>query len=191
MGSSCSPSSVSALPGAGGLPSALLPAAAPAPPPLSGGCAAADAAVGVAAESSPAKSASQSCASAGAGAFVLPCPAAAAAVDDEVGAAAWPAVLPAADVPDRDPKSKLLSVPKTGPPAVWAESLLAWLGGGELSKTGLKSSRPEREMLAKSSSAEPSLASSRPSKSSSRSSKACLEDVVGPAVVEEPKMSSK
>jgi hypothetical protein len=109
-------------------------------------------------------------------------------------------VLPAADVPESEPKSKLLSVPNTG----CAESLLGWLGGGLLSKTGLKSSRPEREMLAKSSSAEPSFASSRPSKSSSRSSNGALEAVaavvgrlallaVAPAgwcVVKEPKMSS-
>lgn len=60
-------------------------------------------------------------------------------------------------------KSKLLSLPKA------VESVLVWLAGGLLSNTGLKSSRPEREMLAKSSSAEPSLASSRPSKSSSSS----------------------
>lgn len=66
-------------------------------------------------------------------------------------------------------KSKLLSLPKA------VDSLLAWLAGGLLSKTGWKSSSPERETLAKSSSAEPSFASSRPSKSSSRSSKAPLE----------------
>ena len=81
-------------------------------------------------------------------------------------------------------------------------------GGGLESKTGLKSSSPEREMVAKSSSAaEPSLASSRPSKSSSRSSNAPPAglDVVAAAVLvgagceavaaavegkEEPKMSS-
>jgi hypothetical protein len=105
-------------------------------------------------------------------------------------------VLPATDAPDSEAKSKLLSVPNGA--AVWAESLLGWLGGGLLSKTALKSSRPEREMVAKSSSAEPSLASSRPSKSSSRSSKAPLEvvaAVVGreaelAAAPAEPKMSS-
>jgi hypothetical protein len=85
-------------------------------------------------------------------------------------------LLPAAEAPDSEAKSKLLSVPN----AWW--SLLGWLGGGLESKTGLKSSRPEREMVAKSSSAEPSLASSRPSKSSSRSSKAPLEVLVLVAV---------
>jgi hypothetical protein len=63
---------------------------------------------------------------------------------------------------------------------------------------------PEREMVAKSSSAEPSLASSRPSKSSSRSSNGALETVAAVvgrlallavaavgwwAALEEPKMS--
>ena len=172
MGSSCSPSSVNALPGAGGLLSAQAPApaltaAAAFPPALPGPLGAATATVGVVAASSPANSASQSCASGAAeGLALAPAPCCSAAV-----AGTGPAVLPAADVPDSEPKSKLLSVPNTGP-AVCAESLLGWLGGGLLSKTGLKSSRPEREMVAKSSSAEPSLASSRPSKSSSRSSKA-------------------
>lgn len=90
-------------------------------------------------------------------------------------------------------KSKL-SLPKA------VDSVLAWLPGGLLSKTGLKSSSPEREMLAKSSSAEPSLASSRPSKSLSRSSKpplawggldgaACCDEGAVP-VAAAPKMSS-
>lgn len=82
--------------------------------------------------------------------------------------------------------------------AAAADSLFGWLGGGLLSKTGLKSSRPEREMLAKSSSAEPSLASSSPSKSSSRSSKAPLGAAVAVAgrlpvpagAPDEPKISS-
>lgn len=89
---------------------------------------------------------------------------------DDPGGAPTAVVLPdATEAVESDPKSKLLSTPK-GP--VVTDSLLAWLGGGLLSKTALKSSRPDREMLAKSSSADPSLASSRPSKSSSKSSKA-------------------
>lgn len=112
--------------------------------------------------------ASQSCESAATALAPAGCDAAALATPDVAGAVVLPAVEPV----DKDPKSKLLSVPKW---ALLAESLLAaWLGGGLLSKTGLKSSRPEREMLAKSSSAEPSFASSRPSKSSSRSSNALV-----------------
>lgn len=243
IGSSCSPSSVRALPGAFGL---LAPASPPAVSPLSAAvvsvvavpmAAPADGslsrlvarvweeAVGVVAESRPAKRASQSweedgddADSAGPAAVVFvwfiagvlgpaPAPApvgpVAVAVDaDAAGVALAPAVLPAAEVPDKEPKSKLLSVPNEvvlvpppRPAPVCVASLLAWLGGGELSKTGLKSSRPEREMVAKSSSAEPSLASSRPSKSSSRSSKGAGDlagagAAVGAAgVEEEPKMS--
>ena len=152
IGSSCSPSSVRALPGTFGLADDAAPALPPAslalPSPLAS---VTDDAVGV--SSKPAKMASQSWPSA-----------------LELGPG--PAVLLAADVVESEAKSKLLSVPKGALFA--AESLLGWLGGGLLSNTGLKSSRPDREMLAKSSSAEPSLASSRPSKSSSSSSNAFL-----------------
>jgi hypothetical protein len=144
------------------------------------GAAAASVVAGVAAvalgESRPEKMASQSCES------PAPC--------------AGGFVVVGADPPDAefdDTKSKLLSLPKA------VDSLLAWLAGGLLSKTGWKSSRPEREMFAKSSSAEPSLASSRPSNSSSRSSNAPFEGgfdgaaalAVGAApVFAEPKISS-
>lgn len=75
-------------------------------------------------------------------------------------AGAVPALAPAG-APGREPVD---NVPKSN-----VESLFTWLVCG-LSNTELKSSRPDLEMLAKSSSADPSLASSSPSKSSSRSS---------------------
>lgn len=121
--------------------------------------------------------ASQSPASAFAGAGASPAGAAAA--------------LALAGAPGSDPVD---IVPKSN-----VDSLFTWLVCG-LSNTELKSSRPDLEMLAKSSSAEPSFASSSPSKSSSRSSsKGVLSAagaggwIVGAAVgVEwaEPKMSS-
>lgn len=81
--------------------------------------------------------------------------------------------------------AKLGAAPAAGllePPSL----LAAWLRGGDESKTGLKSSSAEREMLAKSSSAvDPSFASSSPSKSSSRSSNACLAGSGGGAAADE------
>lgn len=81
------------------------------------------------------------------------------------GAGASPAGTAAAlaptGAPGRDPVD---SVPKSN-----VDSLFTWLACG-LSNTELKSSSPDFEILAKSSSAEPSFASSSPSKSSSRSS---------------------
>lgn len=169
IGSSCVPSSVPARPVEGLLFSAAEAAGGfPASPP--------DDAPG-AGSSKLAKMASQSCGSEAA-AGLPPAPAAAVAepfwfttVGLPPGRA--PVALPPPTEEPRLAKSKLLSTPNGAVvPVRFDSDLVACEAGGDESKTGLKSSSPERLMVAKSSSAEPSLASSRPSKSSSVSSKA-------------------
>src|SRR5688572_11660437 len=122
IGSSCSPVSVSALPGPSGRKGLVGFSVCGAAASLEAGAAAL-----VLGESSPANMASQSCES------PAPC---------WDGFAVAGAGAPEAELDEM--KSKLLSLPKA------VDSLLAWLAGGLLSKTGWKSSRPEREMLAKS-----------------------------------------
>jgi len=189
MGASCSPSSVRALPSVGFSPGLAVSA---------------DEAPGVASSRSE-KSASQSFPSAPP---LLPpepvadpfwCVVAGAAP----GLPPTPAVLPPPPVDEpRLAKSKLLSMPNGADvPVRFDSDLVACEAGGDESKTGLKSSRPDRLMVAKSSSADPSLASSSPSKSSSRSSNGALLAAAawpppllpggaGCEVLPEPKISS-
>lgn len=84
-----------------------------------------------------------------------------------------PTTLPPADE-SRLAKSKLFLMSNGADVLVRLDSDLVTWDGGDESNTGLKSSRPERLMVAKSSSPDPSLASSSPSKSSSRSSNGVL-----------------